>query len=263
MSLLFDSGLVASTTGADRFIYSNLNITGAVHWVDSVNGNDSNPGTEEFPLATLSQAHTNATANNGDLILLKSGHVGALSSSVTLSKAGLRIYGVGSGSLAPNFYPTAAIDLLNITGANIEICNLYFPIGTTATNTARINVDAAGARIRSCTFLCGLRDSNTITVTANGLYALIESCGFTVSADGPDAGIVVESASAVGLRVSNCTFNGGTYGWDDAAIYSAAAHTAYAYDRITLTSKAHIIHTAAAKGWVSEFSVGDNCQVRI
>lgn len=259
----YEGGIVATDSGGDEFIYNDLIITGAVYWVDSVNGSDSNAGTEEFPFQTLSAAVTAATASSGDIIILKSGHSQTLSSSQSIAKAGLKIYGLGTGSSKATINTSANIDILNITANDVEINGVRFTAGTTTANTARINIDAARVKVKSCVFLCGAYDANTITITANGVGATIESCTFTVSADGPDSGILIESASAHGVKLISNSFNGGTYGWDDAAVYSASAHLQFHYEENTLTSKAHIVHTAAAKGWCSGTVAGDNCRVSI
>ena len=265
MPILAENGFVSTTSGADPFIYNDMVITGSVHWVDSVNGSDGNAGSEVAPLATIGQAITNATANNGDLIIVKSGHTETLTSAIALSKAGLKIFGVGSGSSAPNILVNAAIDGFNVTGDDCEINNIYFLAGTTTTNTSRINIDADNVRIKGCTFLCGAYDAESITITANGTNADIDSCTFTVSANGPQAGIEVESASATGLRVYSCSFDGGsgTNNFDNGCINSAVAHTGYVYDTITLTNGAKVTHTAASKGWISQPIAGDGSTLNV
>lgn len=262
MAIILEEGLATSSEGAADFITNDLFTTGAIHWVDSVTGSDSNAGTEHAPLATLAQAVSNATASNGDIIVIKSGHTQTLTSATTINKAGLKIFGIGDGSDAPHFVGNAAIDVLNVTANDVEINNLYFPVGTTAINTARINVDARNVHIENCTFLCGVYDSDSVTITANGIDCEVVSCSFTVSSDGPDSGVKVESASATGLYIKDCAFNGGTYNWDDAAVYSASAHLNYKYQTITLTNDAGIKHTAAAKGVISELISGSGSQVQ-
>lgn len=261
--LHFENGLASSTSGADSFLQNEIFTTGAVIWVDSVNGNDSNTGTEAKPLATLAQAITNATANNGDIIVLKSGHTETRTSAITVSKAGLRIFGIGSGSSAPNFICNAAIDCITVTANDVVLNNLYFPAGTTANNSARINVDARNVRIKGCTFLCGAYDIDTITITASGIDCKIESCTMTISAALPQRGVSIESASAVGLFVNSCTFNGGSYNWTLGAIYSTVAHLNYFYDTITLTGDCAIVHTAAAKGSISNIIASTGSAVSI
>lgn len=260
MGRVIENGLT-SDSSADSFVTSDMIITGSVYWVDSVTGSVSGPGSYEAPYATLDQAVGAATAANGDVIIIKSGHTESVGSAITINKAGLKIFGIGSGSSAPNFTCTANVDAIDITAAEVEITNLYFPIGTTANNTSRINIGAAGCKIKSCTFLCGVRDIETITVPDTGDYARIESCAFTVSADGPTSGIRIESATSVGVRIESCSFNGGSYSWDNGAIYSAVAHTGFQYVGNTLTNRADIVHTAAAKGWCVGTIAGDDCHV--
>lgn len=244
-----------ASTG-DSFLNKEIITSGVVHWVHSGTGNDANPGTFELPLATLAQAVTNATASNGDIVVVKAGHAETLTGTVTLSKAGVKYFGLGSGSSAPLFTCNAAIDLISVTGADVEINNFYFPAATTATSTGLIDAAAAGLRIKGCTFVCGAFTQYAITVPAAGTNLRVENCQFSVSADGPDAGIVVESASATGLEVRNCTFDGSTHNWDDAAIYSTFAHTRFVYDTVSLTNKARIRHTSSsAKGIASNLLV--------
>lgn len=254
-----EKGLASS---GDAVLANELIITGSTFWVDSVNGNDANSGTKELPLATLAAAHTAATDANGDIIILKSGHSETLTSSITISKAGIKIYGLGSGEDAPNFIANAAIDVFNVTGANVELNNLYFPVGTTTGNNSRVNIDATGVRIKDCTFRCGLYDQNSITITANGTNARIEDCTFSVSADGPDSGILIESASVVGLVVEGCSFDGSTYNWDNAGLYSNQAHTNFYYSGIILANAARIHHASAnAKGVVFNPRVDESSEV--
>jgi hypothetical protein len=263
MAIVIESGFAASGE-ADEFITSDIIATGNVTWVDSVSGDNSNPGTEGQPLATLAQAITNATASNGDIILIKSGHTETLSSSVSISKAGLKIFGIGEGSEAPRFTVAAAIDGLNITGNNVEVNNLYFPVGTTTANTSRINIDARGVRVKGCTFLCGQYDLSTITITANGIDADLQSNAMTVSADGPDHGVIIENASATGIRIEDCAFNGGTYNWDLGAIYSSVAHLNFVYDSTNLTNDAAIVHTnTGAKGVLSNTDSAEGSSVAV
>ena len=263
MALVACNGFADSDSGADEFIQNHVVATGAVHWVDSVTGSDANPGSEGQPLATLAQAITNATANNGDIVIIKSGHTQSLSSAVTVNKAGVRIFGIGNGTDAPTFTVTAAIDGINITADDVEVNNLYFPAGTSATNTARINVDADRARIKNCRFNCGAQDSNTITITSNGTNCEIDSVTMSVTADGPDGGIVVESA-VTGLHIFNSSFDGGDYNWDNAALYSTAALLNYRLESITLTDEASIAFTNASnKGVLGNIEAGDGSQVQV
>jgi len=260
----YENGIVSSSAGGDTDLGTDIFVTGDVFWVDSVNGNDSNAGTNRTaPKATLSSAISAAAANNGDLIILEANHSETLTSSLTISTAGLRIMGLGTGSTKPAFTCDAAIDMFNITGARVEINGLRFPAGTTANNTSRINVGAAGIRIINCDFTCGANDLESITVPDAGDDCEINGCTFTISADGPDAAIEIESASVLGLKVIGCTFDGGSSDFDAAAINSGVAHTEFLYRGNTLTNNASIIHTAAATGQCIGTIAGDSSRVEV
>lgn len=264
MAIFVENGLASSTSGADSFLTNDIISTGTVIWVDSVNGSDAYAGTEAKPLATLGQAITNATASNGDIIVLKSGHTQTLSSSITISKAGLRIFGIGTGSAAPSFTVAANIDGINVTANDVVINNLYFPVGTTANNTSRINIDARNVRVKGCTFYCSTYDIDTITLTANAIDAKLESLAMTISGSLPQRGVSVESASAAGLYMYSCSFNGGTYNWTLGAVYSTVAHLNYFYDTITLTNDAQIVHTStSSKGVMSNIIAGTGSAVSV
>lgn len=260
----YENGIVATTAGGSTDIATDIFVTGVVYWVDSVNGNDGNAGTDRnAPKATLASALSAATANNGDIIILEANHAETLSGAVAISKAGLGIFGLGSGSTKPSFTVAAAVDGFNISGDAVEINGLRFPVGTTAGNTSRINAGADAIRIIDCDFYCGAQDAETITIPANMNDVEINGCSFTVSADGPDSAIEVEDATVTGLRIISCSFDGGDYNFDNAAIYSAVAHTEFLYRSNTLTNKAHIIHTAASKGWCIGTVAGDGSRVEV
>lgn len=260
----YENGIVATTAGGSTDISTDIFVTGDVYWVDSANGNDSNAGTNRnLPLATLGQAHTNATSNNGDIVIFEAGHAETLGSSVTISKSGIRFFGLGAGSTKPSFTVNAAVDGLDITGEGVEINGFRFPVGTTAQNTARINVANDGAKIKNCDFYCGQYDIETITLATLVDDAVIEGCTFTISEDGPDSGIEVEAADVLRLRVEGCTFDGGDYDFDNAGLYSAVAHTEFLYRDNVLTNKASIIHTAAATGNCVGVIAGDGSRVEV
>lgn len=263
MSRNYENGIVPASDGGSDDIIEDIVTTGAVYYVNSVGGSDSNSGLNRWqPKATLASAYSAATANNGDIIILEASHAETLSSSQTLSKAGVRIIGLGSGSGKPAFTLNGNVDMFNITGARTELNNIKFAAATAA-NTAQINFGAASPRVINCDFTCGVNNLDTITVTASGTDAEVNGCTFTISADGPDRAISVESASALGLKVIGCTFDGGSYDWDDAGLYSAVAHTEFLYRDNTLTNKASIVHTAAAKGQAVGTVAGDGSRLEV
>lgn len=265
MSSFFENGVTSSSSGSDSFLQKPVIVTGSTWWVNSATGSDSNSGTEALPFATLAHALSSATADNGDLIIVASGHSETLTSAITITKS-VRIYGLGSGASAPNFTVNAAVNGFTIgtTPNGVELNNLYFPAGTTTPNTGRINIatNAGLVRITNCTFLCGANDTDTLVIGAQ-CYPIIESCSFSVTASGPASGIKITTASLLASEIRSCSFDGGSYPWTNGAIYSTVAHTNFVYDSLTLTNKAKIIHTAAAKGYVSNLSVANDCRVSV
>ena len=264
MSKNYENGLVATTEGGHADLSLDIIVTGAIYWVDSAAGNDSNAGTNRNePKATLASAISAATANNGDLIILEAGHTENLGSSLSISKAGLRIMGLGTGTDKPAFTVTAAVDGIDISGARVELNGLQFPAGTTTSNTSRINVGAAGVRIIDCDFSCGQYDLETITIPDAGDDCEINGCTFEITADGPDAAIEIESATVLGLKIIDSTFDGGSYDFDAAAINSSVAHTEFLYRNVTLTNKASIYHSAASTGQAVGTVAGDGSRLEI
>lgn len=259
----YENGIVGTSEGGSTDFSADVFVTGAVYWVDSVDGNDSNSGlNRNSPKATLASALTSATASNGDVIFLESGHTETLTSSLVLNEAGITVIGLGSGSNKPSFTVNGNVDMFDLTAARVRLYGLRFPAGTAA-HTARINVGAADCILEDCDFICGANDLNTITVPDAGDYLEINGCTFTITADGPDSSILVEAAAVLGLKVIGCQFDGGSFDWDDAGLYSAFAHTNYLYRNNTLTNKASIIHTAAAKGICTGTIAGDGSRVEV
>lgn len=259
----FENGIVATTAGGSSDFYNDIFVTGDVYYVDSVNGNDGNAGTNRTAaLATLAQAITNATANNGDVIFFEASHAETLTSSQSFSKAGITFVGLGAGSTKPSFTVNGNIDMFSLDAARNRIIGFQFPAGT-ASHTARINVAAANCRIEDCDFTCGANDLETITIADAGDDLTVKDCSFTISADGPDAAIEVEAAGVLGLTVESCTFDGGDYDFDAAAINSGVAHTEFMYRENTLSNNASILHTAAAKGICTGTIAGDTSRVEI
>ena len=259
----YENGIVGRTEDGDALITSDIFVTGVVYWVNSTGGNDANAGTNRnAPKATLGSALTSATASNGDVIILEEGHAETSATAIALNEAGITVMGLGAGSTKPAFTVSGNVDLFAITAARVKLYNLRFPVGTNA-HTARIDVAAAGCYIKDCDFTCGANDLLSITVPDGGDDLTVDGCTFTISADGPDCGIKVESATTLGLKVIDCTFDGGSYDFDDAGLYSAVAHTEFLYDGNTLTNKASIIHTAASKGLCSGTIAGDGSRVEV
>lgn len=211
----------ATATSGSDFALDNPSLTrGNRIFVHSGTGTDAtNLGqSPSGPVATLSYALGLCTASQGDHIYLMEGHAQTLAAATTIDKAGVRIFGRGVGTNAPQFTVNFAGDGFNVTADDVLIENLYFNEATAAA-TANINLGAARTTIRGCHFDLGANDLDNITVPAGGAGSRIEGNTFRVTADGPDSAITVEG-SADNLAILANYFDGGstTNKWDDAAI---------------------------------------------
>lgn len=219
-------------------------LSGSVQWLDTVNGNNANAGTNiELPVATLAQAVTNSAANG--LIVIKSGSYESLSGAQTLSLAGLTIVGLGTGSTRPRYTANGAIAMFNITAAGVRIFNIYFPASTSAP-TSRISTGAAETEINGCYFECGASDTGAATiVAASANNARIINCSYVTTASRPAIGLSVTGA-VTDLYVKDATFDGGSYGWTDYAFKVSAAATRMFVDGVTLRNNSDLGVTVTA-----------------
>lgn len=102
---------------------------GTVFWVDSVNGSNGNPGTQQNPFASVAGALVYTDANRGDILMVKPNHAETIANatSLILSKANVAIIGMGTGSARPTFtFTTAATANIPVTAANVTIQNCLF-----------------------------------------------------------------------------------------------------------------------------------------
>ena len=105
---------------------------GNVFWVDSGNAHASNSNKgddQDKPFSTIEYAIGKCTANNGDIIFVKSGHTETIiaDSGIDVDIAGVAIVGLGSGSDMPTitFTTNAAADF-KLAAANAAIHGLLF-----------------------------------------------------------------------------------------------------------------------------------------
>lgn len=132
--------------------------TGSVFFVgnrSNSNSSDGNSGTDPgSPLSTIAKAVTLSTASRGDLIVVMPGHAETISAAagIALTKAGLTLFGVGSGTLQPKItFDTIISADFDIDAANVTIENIHFTANF-ADITAPIDVNATDCTIRRCRF---------------------------------------------------------------------------------------------------------------
>lgn len=164
------------------------------------------------PFATVAQALAKCTAAGstyagGDTIYCLPGHTETITAAagLALSKAGVRLIGLGRGRLRPIFnYTTAAAASFDISAANVEVNNVVIrPQGVDAV-TAAINVSAADVWLRNCEIeLAGATNQATLGVltTAAANRLLIERCHIHGTADaGTSAAIRIVGGTDITIR---------------------------------------------------------------
>lgn len=183
---------------------------GKVFWVDSTAGSNGYKGTFDRPLATIDYAVGLCTANRGDLIMVKPGHVETITAAagLVLDVAGVALFGLGVGSNRPTINYTTAVGAdMNVDAANVSIINFLFTGGIDAL-TGPIDVNAADFAMVNCEWRDVTGQATDVVVAdANANRLLIDGCFFnSASAAGPNAAIALIGMSNPVIR--NCRLIG-------------------------------------------------------
>lgn len=91
------------------------------------NGSNGNEGTADMPFSTLAFAISKCVADQGDVIVILSGHAESIiaAAGIAVSVAGITIIGEGNGADRPTFtFSTATTATMTITAANVTIANI-------------------------------------------------------------------------------------------------------------------------------------------
>ena len=191
--------------------------TGDVFYVDSGSnaaadtaGHGRTPG---VPFATVDFAKEQATADQGDVIILMPGHAETLATATAwdMDKAGIDVVGLGRGALRPTFTLTATASNVGITASDCLIENCIFTCGT-ADHTTTMTISADRTTIRDCKFL-NITLFQQISQILVGLAdndaddTLIEGCRFEADAVGTSQGIHLAQVQD-GVVIDNCSARG-------------------------------------------------------
>ena len=121
-----------------------------VIWVDSVNGNNGNPGTFQKPLSTVAYAFSSdkPNANAETIIACKAGHAETISAAGTITAdiAGVRVVSFGKGADRAEFTFSATTSSILITAANVSFENVVI-IPSIDAVTNPFHVQAAGVNL--------------------------------------------------------------------------------------------------------------------
>lgn len=215
-------------SGGDRLVVNRpVYMSGDVWYVSSARGSASYDGSSyESPAATLAQAFTTAAAE--DVIVLAKDHDEVVTSLVTLNKH-ITIVGEGSSAgkpMAKLQNNQAGAGLLLASTANVNIRNVYFKSNAQACSAATVRFTGQKFfRMSACYFECGANEN--AYVLQSGLsatpaqYITIDSTQFVCTTTAPD--LTFTRVNGVGLfdvqdlLMRDCTFDGGTVGFESAA----------------------------------------------
>jgi hypothetical protein len=231
---------------------------GNVYYVRSGNGsNTANNGlTPSSAFATVAGALGSVTTLNDDVIVVLPGHAETVTTAIAASKAATSIIGLGSGLRRPAITGNAAIDVINITGANVLIDNLYFPAPGTDAQTADINVAAAGAVIRNTRHIGSFTSVNKvsfITIATGGDDLLIDGMRTYNTVVDVVIGIAIEAAVAR-FELKNSFISGdfSTGALTDAAVTATLAHIHHSTFKNTKAATAVLDFTGNSTGIVED-----------
>lgn len=191
----------------------------------------------DAPFATLDYAIGQCTASNGDVIYVMPGHAENITAadSIDVDVAGIKIVGLGWGTLKPTFSTTAAAGSITVDAANVAIKNLRlvanFGTGTTAGMTLTANAtnllveecdwrDTSAANefllhvtvptgvgpctFRNCTFITAAGSmTNSFLFAGTSTDFTIDGCYFYV--DSSDTVIDHATGASANLRINRCT----------------------------------------------------------
>jgi hypothetical protein len=187
-----------------------------VFYVSSVTGSSSGPGfSPDNAYATVAQALSVCTANNGDEIhLLPSHNEGIGNAQLTWDKAGVKIVGLGVGPARARFDFDHANASIDVTADGMTIENItLLPSVTAVLVGIDLNAGATHTTIRNVESLPGEDGAGvdefakTIDLKAGCDSTLIEKCLFTqhASAAGVVSCIALTGASDL-VTIRDCTF---------------------------------------------------------
>jgi hypothetical protein len=198
----------------------------------------------EKPLLTTQQAVTNAVA--GDTIIYLPNFTETISVAVAVNKA-LTMVSEGTGSSRARLTCGGAIAMLTLSATGTSLNNIYFP-ASTAVNTCRVDVTAAGVVSDNCYFECGANDTNrSFRFSAGASSCQLTNATFVAMASQPAIGVEVAAALA-GLFFEEVTFDGGSFGFSDFALKATAAITAVYANQIHQLNNADVSLAAGCSG---------------
>lgn len=192
--------------------------TGSYFFVHSGTGSNNNRGLEvAYPFATINGAVGACTANKGDVIIVMPGHAETISAAagVSLTKAGVTVWGVGEGSLKPTLtFTTSTAADVNVSAANCWIHNVRFVNGIDSLVNF-LDLDEGFFKATNCDFVTAstfeaLGFINIATTKDNFYFEGLTALQLTDpgGSDGGDNTGFVYIVDSENITFKNCQFYG-------------------------------------------------------
>ncbi len=159
-------------------------------------------GTYYNPASTITKALTLCTANRGDIILVKPGYTEDVTASdlAISTVAGVAIIGMGTGGLKPTLTSTATGSLVTCAVNNVSLYNFRF-VASVASVVSGLSITGEDFSIDSCEFMSGVAASDfDIALIASALAMGLSVTNCTFNSESTVAGLPVTEAPAVGIR---------------------------------------------------------------
>ncbi len=139
------------------------------------------PDVEVRFFSTIQAGASACTADSEDIVFVMPGHTETITSEINISTNGVRIIGIGNGSLRPTITLNGTIDGFDVTANDITIENIGFKVITTDLATSFINVVGTGCTLKNIygiTDVASVAVVDAITVTATADDLVIDGVEF-------------------------------------------------------------------------------------
>ena len=246
--------LFAQWMGGNLVVADQHFSTGKRLFVHSGTGTDStgNGASPDAPLATIDYAVALCTASKGDVIYVMPGHAESLAAAGSLfdlSKAGVKVIGIGTGTLMPTFSLGHADATITVSAADCKISSVR--IASSIANVkvgVTLSATSDGSIVEDCVFRDGgaaveFLVAISVIAAANGCKILRNDFRTTAAAGSNNA---ILTAAVTDLQViGNVAF--GKYA-TGAMLGSAALVNALIADNIFVNAEADIgiaLHTSS------------------
>ena len=174
-------------------------------------GPDRDGGNRAFSTLALAIADSNVVASRGDVIYLLPGYTQTVSSATAynISKAGLRIIGLGDGGLRPTFtLDTGATSTITVSAANVRIENCIFvanfaDIASCITLTTAKDFIIDHCEFRDTSSVLDFLSIVTTSSTDNAADGLTFTNNYVYSLPATDGAVVSILANTLRLNVSD------------------------------------------------------------